>query len=103
VDSTTNVIDPVIGAFDSVFLIFLVYAVWLVWSGSPIWKVRARPVGTSPVILLSDWFRISGGIYLVGFFLALLLGIPIISSFAYIISVIAYLVGLWKTLAPKVL
>jgi hypothetical protein len=100
---STSVIDPVIGALNNVFLLFLVYAVWLLVTGSPIWKYRARPTSTRPVVLQSDWFRISGGIYLAGFFLSLLTGIPIINLIFYVLSIVAYIVGLWKSLAPKVL
>lgn len=100
---STNVIDPVIGAFNSINLLFLVYAVWLIATGSPIWKLRGRPTSTRPVVVENIWFRICGGIYMAGFLLAWLTGFGFVSWITDAAATIAYLIGLWQSLAPKVL
>jgi hypothetical protein len=101
---STHVIEPVIGILNSVNLLFLVYAGWLVWSGSPVWFYRARPTSTRPIVLVNNYFRVAGGIYIGGYLL-----VWIFSGWLWLHAVIevsasiAYLAGLWKSLAPKVL
>ena len=101
---STSYTEPLGLMSGSLNLIFLLYALWLIWSGSPIWKMRARPVGTRPVVLENKWFRITGGIYVAGFLLEWIIpGLARFDGIIFILAGIPYAVGLWKSLAPKVL
>ncbi|RJP74174.1 MAG: hypothetical protein C4524_13375 [Candidatus Zixiibacteriota bacterium] len=85
-------------------LLYSLYPLYLVITGSPIWKVRARPTGTRPVILEDLWFRLAGGLALAE--LLFISVVPVSSQWDpvwFILPGIAYLVGLWRALAPRVL
>ena len=101
---TTVVTEPLNIASGSLDVLILVYAVWLIYSGSPIWTMRARPVGTRPVVLQDNWFRVPGGVYIAGFLLGWITpGFASYDWIVYLLAAIPYLIGLWKSLAPKVL
>jgi hypothetical protein len=76
----------------------------LVYSGRPIWFYRARPTSTRPIVLVNNWFRVAGGIYIGGYLFGWIFPSWVWLDLVVEVSAsLAYLTGLWKSLAPKVL
>jgi hypothetical protein len=91
------------GAISLFSNIFLLYGIWLVATGSPIWKMRARPVATKPIVLEDVWFRVAGCVLIVEFAASWIF--PAIGGFnwiVYLAALLCYLVGLWRALVPRV-
>jgi len=82
-------------------LVSLAYSIYLVISGSPIFFYRARPTSTRPVILQDDWFRYAGGVHIVGFLIGWLTGSIVLYNVIRALAGVAWVVGLWRALAPR--